>query len=213
MYPQVVASGCSGLVTESRALKDVEINAQFAYLCDPDLHAWNFCKQNGPPRCHYFRDLAILAKTGQSYCFDHQQICQAVVPQGRSRLNSKVTGFGCQPFSTSSKNRPSGTSTHPEGMMWENWIDELLRDQPDESLAENVFGLLNRESKDVAEAPIHKMLASATERAPMYSFMVFFVDQQNILVLVRRRVYIHAMHSRVGGQAAHSRMTNYVKVM
>ena len=101
----------------------------------------------------------------------------------------------------------------PEGQMWESWVDELVRDEPDSSTAENVFGLLHRESKEVAEAPIHKMLSVAKVKAPMFSFMVVFIDQADILILVRRRVLIHAMHRRAGGAAAHDRMQNYIKVI
>ena len=77
---------------------------------------------------------------------------------------------------------------------------------------ENVFGLLQRESRACEDAPIKMMIKDAQESAPQYHIQVFFLDGADVEVLTRRRVYVHALHERGGGRQAHQRMCNYMQV-
>ena len=211
--PALIASGCSGLVSEARALRRLEVDTVFLFCSDPMLESWNFAKSNGPDnRMHWFRDLAQVAYTGKGYCYDHQKECEVTMPEDCLKPNSTVVGFTCTPYTTSSIKRPAGTTVHSESHLFDAFLDEMIRNDSDEGWAENVFGVLHRESAKDPQAPITRMIADANAKAPAYDVAVFFLDGHNHWVMTRRRVYIHLLHERVGGKVAHERMKRFVMV-
>jgi len=211
LWPALIASSCSGLVSEGRSLSRLNVLHEFLYLCDPSLDCWNWSKVNFPRRPHYFKDLAEIAAHGRGFCFDHGEICNVPQPQPGRKVNSVTTGWSCTPYSTSSHTRGAGTVDHPDGHLWESWLQELVRSDADEGWAENVFGILHRESRADPDAPVKKMLVKAEEVAPQFHMAIYFMDAWDSWLFTRRRVYVHALHVRCGGAEAHGRMDSYVK--
>ena len=207
----LIASSCSGVVSEGKALTRLDVDHEFLYLCDPAVESWNFVKVNGPRRPHFFRDLKEIAANGRGFCFDHSQVCEVPKPQPPRRVTSKVAGWSCGPYSTSRNARGQGTTCHSEAGLWESWLAELIRLDADEGWAENVFGILHRESRLQTDAPVKKMIEAAARDAPQYHMAIYFVDAWDTWICTRRRVYIHALHERCGGRESHQRMDNYVQ--
>ncbi len=203
--------GCSGAASEARALKRMGIDFRILYLNDVSPECFNFCNLNEVKRDHYYYDLSELPKKRGGFCMDHKKFCAFVIPQGFEQPDTNSTGFTCCPYSTSNKRRPSGTRQHAESHLFDAWVDQFVAEDASEAWGENVFGVLNKESRHELEAPIRRMIVTINQKAPAWHPQVYFVDSYDSWILTRRRIFIHCLHQRVGGVDAHVRMTNYLK--
>ena len=208
-----LSSACTGLNSEAKALELAGIDYKFLWTCDPKPESLRFQEANNVKFGHHFRCMRETALTGRGMCMVHDAACD--VP--RKRPNGKPphahkAGVSCRGFSTTNKYRlAKGAAGHEDSDLFHHWISQTKEDKPDEAMLENVFGMLIKSKSDTL-APLTALVNKAREELPMYDIVVYFFDCILYLVLKRRRLFVHAMHVRVGGAEAHTRMTSMLKV-
>ena len=211
-------SQCTATCAESQVWAEFGIDSFFRWTCDPKWTSKRFCDRNGPPRRCHFRDMKEVARTGSGLCMTHCQMCPATTPQdlqhrpGVSPLQKLTAGISCRGFSTTNAERMTGEyENHSETDLMDSWISHLKQDSPDEGLLENVFGFVIQTKKQPI-SPLQKLFRKLQEETPEYHALVIFIDGGTFNRVNRKRVYVHACHSRAGGQAAHDRMSSLLKV-
>ena len=210
LRPQVCAGACAGLTSEAKASSIFRVKTRYPWLVDPSPSSFQWARMNGPEcQCH-FADLGELSATGKGFCFYHNTVCAAEI--GAPRIHKYVAGFECSPYSMARTKRHEGTEEHSDAALFDQFLAEILRTDADEANGENVMGLASPESRRNPVSPLQQMSQKVEVKAPAYDFKVFFMDGKTAGPCDRRRIYIHLLHARVGGAAAHKRMCKYVQV-
>ena len=214
MHKPLINSGCTSLCSEAKALNKLGWLADFGWVCDPYAGSVRFVQANGPVCKHHFADLAQVAQTGESFCFTHTSVCRAVViERGGVLYIVMVAGTSCCPYSTFRKGRSDGTADHAEGHLAEAFLDEVARQDYDEALFENVFGMGIRESRQEERSPLQNIVESAGRKCPQHHVQVYYMNGELHNILCRRRIFVHLLHQRRGGAQTHSVMNNFVQAV
>ncbi len=206
-----IASACSGFCAEGKGLPKLGVRTRFLWYMDPKTMCYQFLRVNGERDAHHFVDLDEVSKLGRGFCLRHGMVCIAVVPAG-AKLRSYLCGFSCTPYSTAAPSRDEGTESHAEAHLWESYVREIKRTDPDEAWGENVMGIAKRESKVDSVSPLQKIVEACAVELPQMHLLVFFVCGRTFGPMVRRRILVHLLHHRRGGARAQERMSNWMQV-
>ena len=212
LFPVHIMSLASATCSEAHGPRQVGVQIIIPYTCDPKIESHNWICDNGPfeRECH-FKDMREIAASGRGWCHVHARVCRTNIT-GTVKHKTVFSGLSCRGFSTSNQNRGKGTRSHAEGLLYEDFITIMIKEDCDDAWFENVCGILLRESSSDLKSPLQRMIEMANERAPQYAILVLFMDGAGFNLLSRRRVWCHFCHRRVGGVTAQRRLQNYVKV-
>ena len=106
----------------------------------------------------------------------------------------------CNPYANCRSGRKSkGTTSHDDARL-NSVVHEVIEQiRPKAVLYEQVFGLVEPESKAESTSPCEKWTNELRAKFPSYDIKVFYISGQVFLVLCRHRVYAVLLDAEYGG--------------
>jgi len=204
----------SGLLSEDPCGHAIDIPADFHFAMDSKMASFNWIKINGlggkDGPMHHFVDARDFLESETGKCAAHGMInCSPRV--AKQVIDLVTAGFSCSPYSTARALRREGSLKHPDSDLFWTFIAIMKMLEPDNGLAENVFGFALPESNVESKSPLEKFVEDLREHLPQYTITIFVLEAQHFLCFSRVRVYVALQHERIGGAQAARRLKQVVQ--
>lgn len=188
LRPVKLASACTGLASEAKALSSLGIDFTYLYGSDPSPASVSFVQANAHKPEHFFDDLRA-PRQGGGLCKWHGTHCCIT-----QKEDIFVAGFPCQPYSHARGNHHSvSAEDHPDRRVATDVMQHIKQFTPRFVILENVASI--REHKPVFNEVQNKL------RAAGYSFNMLELDAATFVPMRRCRIFFVGVHSTVPGGA------------